>query len=121
MSSTNEEKQGASIPAVNNEGHTASYAFELLKSAHELLDPSEILWNLDCNLKRGLKADRVPWANRALRFVMSYEVEKRPLFTVDHVAYLMHRNGILEPDTERELVRLYPSLVKTRGFKPNQE
>lgn len=115
MSSTNEEKQ----VTVNSEGHAASYAFELLESAHELLDPSEILWKLDCNLKRGLKADRVPWANRALRFVLSYELEKRPLFTIDHLAYLLHRGGKLEPATERELVRLYPSLVETRGFNPN--
>jgi hypothetical protein len=89
---------------------------ELLASAHELVHPGETLWRLDCKFKGGIKDSEVPAANRSLRFVLTYPEVVRRLYNISHTVQLMKKQNRLEPATERELVRLYPSLTETHGL-----
>jgi hypothetical protein len=104
--------QNTTLPSPNSSSE------ELLASAHELLDPSELIWNLDCSLKRSLPLQYAPVANRILRLVMSYPLEQRAIFNLDDIFRMMISRKFLEPSTEKEILRLYPLTAKKYDMCP---
>lgn len=94
---------------------------DLLACAHELLNPHDLIWNLDSSLKRSLAIHYAPIANRILRLAMSYPLEKRELFSLDDIFRMMNERKFLEPSTEREIVRLYPSMVDKYGLNGDRQ
>ena len=95
---------------------TRSGLEELVHTAQGLMAPNELMWQLDCDLKRGKRRNLGPWSNTTLRFVLAYGNMHIQPYQVETLIMMMQGRKIIDDQTRAVLLAYSPSMCAKLGI-----